>query len=49
MSLPHALGIFGAGIVAGTINTVVGSGTLFTLSLSSADTAGSGQIIVANA
>ena len=30
MSLPHALGIFGAGIVAGTINTVVGSGTLFT-------------------
>ena len=30
MSLPHALGIFGAGIIAGTINTVVGSGTLFT-------------------
>jgi len=30
MSLPHALEIFGAGIVAGTINTVVGSGTLFT-------------------
>ncbi len=30
MTLPHALGIFGAGIVAGTINTVVGSGTLFT-------------------
>jgi uncharacterized membrane protein YfcA len=30
MSLLHALGIFGAGIVAGTINTVVGSGTLFT-------------------
>lgn len=30
MSLWHALGIFGAGIVAGTINTVVGSGTLFT-------------------
>ncbi len=26
----HALAIFGAGIVAGTINTVVGSGTLFT-------------------
>jgi uncharacterized membrane protein YfcA len=26
----HALGIFAAGIVAGTINTVVGSGTLFT-------------------
>src|SRR5579884_2975777 len=30
MTLPHALGIFAAGIVAGTINTVVGSGTLFT-------------------
>ena len=30
MSLPHALGIFGAGIAAGTINTVVGSGTLIT-------------------
>src|SRR6476620_1242170 len=30
MTLPHALGIFGAGIVAGTINTVVGSGTLIT-------------------
>jgi uncharacterized protein len=30
MTLPHALGIFGAGIVAGTINTVVGSGTLVT-------------------
>jgi uncharacterized protein len=30
MSLLHALGIFGAGIVAGTINTVVGSGTLVT-------------------
>jgi hypothetical protein len=30
MTLPHALGIFGAGIVAGTINTLVGSGTLFT-------------------
>src|SRR5437588_5722357 len=30
MSLLHALGIFGAGIVAGMINTVVGSGTLFT-------------------
>jgi uncharacterized protein len=30
MSLLHALGIFGAGVVAGTINTVVGSGTLFT-------------------
>jgi uncharacterized protein len=30
MTLPHALGIFGAGIAAGTINTVVGSGTLFT-------------------
>jgi uncharacterized membrane protein YfcA len=26
----HAVAIFGAGIVAGTINTVVGSGTLFT-------------------
>jgi uncharacterized protein len=30
MTLPHALGIFGAGVVAGTINVVVGSGTLFT-------------------
>ncbi len=30
MSIWHALAIFGAGIVAGTINTVVGSGTLFT-------------------
>jgi uncharacterized protein len=30
VTLLHALGIFGAGIVAGTINTVVGSGTLFT-------------------
>jgi uncharacterized membrane protein YfcA len=30
MTLPHALGIFGAGIAAGTINTVVGSGTLIT-------------------
>ncbi len=30
MSALHALAIFGAGIVAGTINTVVGSGTLFT-------------------
>lgn len=30
MSLLHALAIFGAGIVAGTINTVVGSGTLVT-------------------
>ena len=30
MSPLHALGIFAAGIVAGTINTVVGSGTLFT-------------------
>ncbi len=30
MSSLHALGIFAAGIVAGTINTVVGSGTLFT-------------------
>jgi uncharacterized protein len=30
MSLWHALGIFGAGIAAGTINTVVGSGTLIT-------------------
>jgi uncharacterized protein len=30
MSLLHALGIFGAGIAAGTINTVVGSGTLIT-------------------
>src|SRR5437868_8508391 len=30
MSLLHALAIFGAGIVAGTINTMVGSGTLFT-------------------
>ncbi len=30
MTLPHVLEIFGAGIIAGTINTVVGSGTLFT-------------------
>jgi uncharacterized protein len=30
MTLAHALEIFGAGVVAGTINTVVGSGTLFT-------------------
>lgn len=30
MSLFHAIAIFAAGIVAGTINTVVGSGTLFT-------------------
>jgi uncharacterized membrane protein YfcA len=30
LSVLHALAIFGAGIVAGTINTVVGSGTLFT-------------------
>ncbi len=30
MSLPHALAIFAAGVVAGLINTVVGSGTLFT-------------------
>jgi uncharacterized membrane protein YfcA len=30
VSLLHALAIFGAGLVAGTINTVVGSGTLFT-------------------
>jgi hypothetical protein len=30
MSAVHALAIFAAGIVAGTINTVVGSGTLFT-------------------
>jgi uncharacterized protein len=30
MSPLHALGILAAGIVAGTINTVVGSGTLFT-------------------
>jgi uncharacterized membrane protein YfcA len=30
MSLLEALAIFAAGIVAGTINTVVGSGTLFT-------------------
>jgi uncharacterized membrane protein YfcA len=30
MSLFHAVAIFAAGIVAGTINTVVGSGTLFT-------------------
>jgi uncharacterized protein len=30
MSLLHAVAIFGAGIVAGTINTVVGSGTLIT-------------------
>jgi uncharacterized membrane protein YfcA len=30
VSVWHAVAIFGAGIVAGTINTVVGSGTLFT-------------------
>jgi hypothetical protein len=30
VSLWHAVAIFAAGIVAGTINTVVGSGTLFT-------------------
>src|SRR6202142_1249186 len=30
MSPLHAIAIFAAGIVAGTINTVVGSGTLFT-------------------
>jgi uncharacterized membrane protein YfcA len=30
VSLLHALAIFGAGIAAGTINTVVGSGTLIT-------------------
>jgi hypothetical protein len=30
VSLLHAVAIFAAGIVAGTINTVVGSGTLFT-------------------
>ncbi|HLI60282.1 MAG TPA: sulfite exporter TauE/SafE family protein [Solirubrobacteraceae bacterium] len=30
MSVPEAAAIFAAGIVAGTINTVVGSGTLFT-------------------
>ena len=30
MSFLHALAIFAAGIAAGTINTVVGSGTLFT-------------------
>lgn len=30
MSVLHILGIFGAGIVAGAINAVVGSGTLFT-------------------
>jgi uncharacterized membrane protein YfcA len=30
MSVWHAVAIFAAGIVAGTINTVVGSGTLFT-------------------
>ena len=30
MSLLHALAIFGAGLAAGTINTVVGSGTLIT-------------------
>ena len=30
MSLLHAVVIFAAGIAAGTINTVVGSGTLFT-------------------
>src|SRR5438309_5017898 len=30
MPLLHALAIFAAGIVAGTINTIVGSGTLIT-------------------
>ena len=30
MTAPHALAIFGAGVAAGTINTVVGSGTLIT-------------------
>src|SRR6201993_4717852 len=30
VSLPHAVAIFAAGIAAGTINTVVGSGTLIT-------------------
>jgi uncharacterized protein len=30
MSLLHVVAIFGAGVVAGLINTVVGSGTLFT-------------------
>src|ERR1035437_10034009 len=30
MSLFHVVAIFAAGVVAGTINTVVGSGTLFT-------------------
>jgi uncharacterized membrane protein YfcA len=30
MSLAHAVAIFAAGVVAGLINTVVGSGTLFT-------------------
>jgi uncharacterized membrane protein YfcA len=30
VSLLHILGIFGAGVVAGAINAVVGSGTLFT-------------------
>ncbi|MGA2011793.1 MAG: sulfite exporter TauE/SafE family protein, partial [Solirubrobacteraceae bacterium] len=30
MSPLHAVAIFAAGVVAGTINTVVGSGTLFT-------------------
>jgi uncharacterized membrane protein YfcA len=30
MTLLHAIAIFAAGVVAGTINTVVGSGTLFT-------------------
>jgi uncharacterized protein len=30
VSLPEAVAIFAAGIAAGTINTVVGSGTLFT-------------------
>jgi uncharacterized membrane protein YfcA len=30
VSFAHAIAIFAAGIVAGTINTVVGSGTLFT-------------------
>ena len=33
MSLLHAAAIFGVGIVAGTINTIVGSGTLFTFPL----------------
>ena len=30
MSLLHAVAILGAGVVAGAINAVVGSGTLFT-------------------